>query len=146
MIEIENQELGRCVHILSRQIKRRIDEAVAKYDVTSVQCAIIGFISHMSEKGDIFAKDIESNFNMRRATVAEVLSLMEKNDLIKREVSNDDARLKKIILTEKSLKIKESFEREIKEVEKELVNGITEEEKNEFIRLVNKMTKNLNQP
>lgn len=143
MIEIENQELGRCVHILSRQIKRRIDEAVAKYDVTSVQCAIIGFISHNTEKGDVFAKDIESNFNMRRATVAEVLSLMEKNNLIKREVSNEDARLKKIILTKKSLEIKESFEREIKEVEKELVNGITEEEKNEFIRLVNKMTKNL---
>lgn len=143
MIKIEKKELGRSIHILSRQIKRRIDEAVAKYDVTSVQCAVIGFISHMGKNGDVFAKDIECNFNMRRATVAEILSLMEKNNLIKREVSSEDARLKRIILTEKSIEIKESFEREIKKVEKELVSGFTEEEKQEFIRLVNKMSKNL---
>lgn len=143
MVNIENQDIGRYIHILSRQIKRKIDEAVAKYDVTSVQCAIIGFIGHFGKNKDVFAKDIESNFNMRRATVAEVLSLMEKNGLIKREISRADARLKKIILTEKSLVIKERFEGEIKKVEKELVSGITEEEKQEFIKLVNKMSKNL---
>lgn len=143
MIKIENQDIGRYVHILSRQIKRKIDESVAKYDVTSVQCAIIGFISYKSVNGDVFAKDIESNFNMRRATVAEVVSLMEKNNLIKREVSNEDARLKKIVLTEKSLKIKENFEKDIKEVERELVKGFTEEEKQELLRLINKMSNNL---
>lgn len=143
MIKIEKQDIGRCVQILSRQIKRRIDEVVSKYDVTSVQCAIIEFISYMGEKGDAFAKDIESNFNMRRATVAEVLSLMEKNDLIKREISSKDARLKKIVLTEKSLKIKESFERDIKRVEKQLVQNFTEQEKQEFFRLINKMSNNL---
>lgn len=141
MIKIEEQDIGRSIHILSRLIKRRIDEAVSKYNVTSVQCAVIEFISH--KKGDVFAKDIESNFNMRRATVAEVLSLMEKNDLIKREVSCEDGRLKKIILTKKSLKIKESFEKEIKKVEKELVDGITENERQELVRLINKMSENL---
>lgn len=143
MIGIESQELGRWIHILSRQIKRRLDEAVSKFDVTSVQCAMIGFISNKGKKEDVFAKDIESNFNMRRATVAEVLSLMEKNDLIKREVSCEDGRLKKIILTKKSLKIKESFEKEIKKVEKELVDGITENERQELVRLINKMSENL---
>lgn len=143
MIKIENQDIRRCVNILSRQIKRKIDESVAKYDVTSVQCAIIEFISHNREKRDIFAKDIESNFNMRRATVAEVMSLMERNNLIKRKVSDEDARLKKIVLTEKSLKIKENFEKDIKEVEKELLKGFTEEEKQEFLRLIYKMSNNL---
>ena len=141
MVKIEEQDIGRSIHILSRLIKRRIDEAVSKYNVTSVQCAVIEFISH--KKGDVFAKDIESNFNMRRATVAEVLSLMEKNDLIKREVSSKDARLKKIVLTKKSLKIKASFEKDIKKVEKQLVQDFTESEKQDFFRLINKMSNNL---
>lgn len=141
MIKIEEQDIGRSIHILSRLIKRRIDEAVYKYNVTSVQCAVIEFISH--KKGDVFAKDIESNFNMRRATVAEVLSLMEKNDLIKREVSSKDARLKKIVLTKKTLKIKASFEKDIKKVEKQLVQDFTESEKQDFFRLINKMSNNL---
>ena len=100
-------------------------------------------INHMNEKGDVFAKDIENAFNMRRATVAEVVSLMEKNGLIEREVSHEDARLKKIVLTEKSLKIKENFEKDIKEVEKELIKGFSKEEKQEFLRLINKMSNNL---
>ena len=141
MVKIEEQDIGRSIHILSRLIKRRIDEAVSKYNVTSVQCAVIEFISH--KKGDVFAKDIESKFNMRRATVAEVLSLMEKNDLIKREVSSKDARLKKIVLTKKSFKIKASFEKDIKKVEKQLVQDFTESEKQDFFRLINKMSNNL---
>ena len=92
MVKIEEQDIGRSIHILSRLIKRRIDEAVSKYNVTSVQCAVIEFISH--KKGDVFAKDIESKFSMRRATVAEILSLMEKNGLIKNVNENKRVKIK----------------------------------------------------
>ena len=47
------------------------------------------------------------------------------------------------MLTEKSLKIKENFEKDIKEVEKQLLKGFTEEEKQEFLRLIYKMSNNL---
>lgn len=38
---------------------------------------------------------------------------------------------------------KESFERDIKRVEKQLVQNFTEQEKQEFFRLINKMSNNL---
>ena len=141
MVKIEEQDIGRSIHILSRLIKRRIDEAVSKYNVTSVQCAVIEFISH--KKGDVFAKDIESNFNMRRATVAEVLSLMEKNDLIKRLEYKEDGRLKKLILTQKALKIKKDINKEIEKFEIEIKQGFSEKELQEFVKLINKMSSNL---
>ena len=141
MVKIKEQDIRRSIHILSKIIKRRIDEAVSKYNVTSVQCAVIEFISH--KKGDVFAKDIESNFNMRRATVAEVLSLMEKNDLIKRLEYKEDGRLKKLILTQKALKIKKDINKEIEKFEIEIKQGFSEKELQEFVKLINKMSSNL---
>ena len=139
----EQEEIGRYVHILSRQIKRKIDEVVAKYDVTSVQCAILGYIYEASRDKEVYAKDIENKFNMRRATVAEILSLMEKNGLIDRMANKQDARLKKIILKEKSLEIKNKVKEEISKVEKEIQQGISKEEMDIFKKVIQKMSKNI---
>lgn len=143
VVKIEKYDIGRSIHILSRQIKRRIDESVSTYNVTSVQCSFIGFIFEKNKNGNVYAKDIENRFNMRRATVAEILSLMEKNGLIERKAMSEDARLKEITLTNKSLEIKNSIEKEIKKVEKEIKKGITDEELQSFTRTLEKMSKNV---
>lgn len=143
MVRIESRDIGRCVHILSRQIKRKVDEAVSKYDVTAVQCSFIKLIGEGAKHGDVYAKDIEAKFNMRRATVAEILSLMEKNGLITRESHVGDARLKKITLTQKSIEIQKNIENEIKKVEDSLKNNLTKEEIDKFMEIVQKMSKNL---
>ena len=140
---MEGKDIGRNIHILSRQIKREIDEAVSKYNVTSVQCAVIGFIFEKGKNSDVFAKDIENTFNMRRATVAEILSLMEKNKLIERIPDKEDARLKKIILTSKAVEIKKAVYEKIKEVENKIKTGLSKEEIEEFSRIIIKMSQNL---
>ena len=143
VVNIEKRDIGRCVHILSRQIKRKVDESVSKYDVTAVQCSFIGIIKECSKHGEVYAKNIEAKFNMRRATVAEILSLMEKNGLIKRESSTEDARLKKIILTDKSLEIQSSKKKEIEKVENILKTDLSKEELAQFMKTLDKMSKNL---
>ena len=143
MVKIKENDIGRCIHILSRLTKRKIDEAVAGYHVTAVQCDFIGFIAKKNKNGKVYAKDIESKFNMRRATVAEILSLMEKNGLIERKSTSNDARLKEILLTNKSLEIKNNIDKEIKKVEKTLRKGLTEEELKNFKQVIEKMSKNL---
>ena len=140
---MEKQDIGRYIHILSRQVRRKIDEAVASYNVTAVQCSMIGFIFESNKKGSVYAKDIESKFNMRRATVAEILSLMEKNGLIERKAKSEDARLKEITLTNKSLEIKSNIERAMRKVEKDLKKGLTEEELQQFFTTLEKRSKNL---
>lgn len=80
---------------------------------------------------------------MRRATVAEILSLMEKNGLIERKSNEQDARLKQIILTERSLEIKNSIKKEVKKVEKLLRKDFTEQELTNFMNILKKMSDNL---
>ena len=143
VVRKENSDIGRCIHILSRQIKRKVDEAVSRYNVTAVQCSFIEFINRNRKEGNVYAKDIESRFNMRRATVAEILSLMEKNGLIERKSMSEDARLKEITLTKKSTEIINSVETEVKKVEKDLKKDLTEEELQNFMNILEKMSKNL---
>lgn len=80
---------------------------------------------------------------MRRATVAEILSLMEKNDLIIRKANDVDGRLKQIILTEKSLEIKNAIRKEVNKVENDLKNGLTNEEIDNFMKTLKQMSENI---
>lgn len=59
---------------------------------------------------------------------------MEKKGFVRRESVKQDARLKKVILTEKGIASQESFEDIVEHIEEELSEGISEEELHIFIR------------
>lgn len=138
-----NYELGRNVHMLSRLLKRNTDIEVTKYGITGVQSVIMGFIYEKSRKKDVFAKDIEKAFDLRRASTAGLIQNMEKNGLIKREMVGNDARLRKIVLTEKALELRKKLDKSIKSMEKKMQEGLTKEEIEKYIELTKKMAKNL---
>ena len=138
-----NYELGRNVHMLSRLLKRNTDIEVTKYGITGVQSAMIGFIYEQSRKKDVFAKDIEKAFDLRRASSAGLIQNMEKNGLIKREMVGNDARLRKIVLTEKALELRKKLDKSIKNMEKKMQEGLTKEEVEKYLELTKKMAKNL---
>lgn len=138
-----NYELGRNVHMLSRLLKRNTDIEVTKYGITGVQSAMIGFIYEETRKKDVFAKDIEKAFDLRRASSAGLIQNMEKNGLIKREMVGNDARLKKIVLTEKALELRRKLDKSIKNMEKKMQEGLTKEEVEKYLELTKKMAENL---
>lgn len=137
------EEVGRNVEMLSRQIIRRVNENVVNHDMTAKQGAILLYIHDESKKRDVYARDIETAFDMRRASVTGILQLMEKNGIIKREGNKVDARLKKLVLTDKAEKIRRNLKKEIKEIESILIDGISKEEIEMFLELTKKMSLNL---
>ena len=72
-----------------------------------------------------------------------MLNNMEKSDLIKRVPVTEDARLKKIILTEKSIKLNEKISEAIDSIENKLSEDITLEEIEIFQRVLSKIRNNL---
>ena len=91
-------EVGRKVEMLSRQIRRKVDESISSQDLTAKQAMILLVIYDLSKVKDVYAKDIEDAFDMRRATVTGILQLMEKNGIIVREENNIDGDDKLIIV------------------------------------------------
>ena len=91
----------------------------------------------------MFQRDIQEQFSIRRSTVTGILQLMEKNGLVTRSSVEQDARLKKLELTQKGIELHERVERSIRQVEDRISNCLTPEEKEEFIRLCEKIRENL---
>lgn len=135
--------IAREIFDLANQLKRKIGKESAEYGVTSIQGRIIGFVNWHSGKRDIFQKDIEAEFNIRRSSVTSVLKLMEKNGLIERVSVSEDARLKKIILTEKGIEVDKHVYNFINDMENELKDEFTDEELDMFMDLVNRLSKKI---
>lgn len=135
--------IGKKIMNLSHKLKRRIDKEASKYGVTSVQGRILGFVHFQSDKRDIFQKDIEEELNIRRSSVTSVLQLMEKNGDIQRVSVCEDARLKKIILTEKGLETQKNVYNCILEIEKSLREELSNAEMNMLVDLIDRLSKKI---
>lgn len=72
-----------------------------------------------------------------------MLQIMEKNGLITRTPVERDARLKKIMPTERALELHQMISEEIDSVEKQIAKGLTDEEIESFITVVEKIKQNL---
>ena len=103
---------------------------------------IIRYLYANREK-DIFQKDMEQHFSIGRSTVTNIIQLMEKKGFVARESVEHDARLKKVILTEKGIRSHEMIERLIENLDTSLVEGITDEELSVFYSVVKKLSENL---
>jgi DNA-binding MarR family transcriptional regulator len=131
---------------LSNLIRRKFETFNSINDanrLTGRHGFVIGFLYENLGKKDIFQRDIEIEFSIRRSTVTGILQLMEKNGLIIRESVDYDARLKKLILTPKAFAIHETFMREVMEFETQLTKGVTEEEISCFLSTLEKFKKNI---
>ena len=139
----EEYEIGKQVQMLSRKIKRKMDETFLEYGITGGQAFMLKYIHEKSTNGKVYAKDIENEFDMRRPTVTGILQLMEQNGLIERKAEGKDARLKEIFITKKGMEIGEKIDSNVKRVEKKLVKDISINEIQTFLTIIGKLSKNI---
>jgi len=137
--------IGFEIKVLSNLIKRNLDETSSEDGqdaLTGMQGWVIGYVLANANR-EVFQKDIEKVFNIRRATVTGVLQLMERNGLIIRESVAYDARLKKITLTPKALELHERNVQRFLDFEAKLTRGLSKEEIEAFYAIAEKLKKNL---
>ena len=137
------KDFGVVINLVKRQYAK-IDNLKGKCELTPKQGMIIGFI-HVNtlDKIDVYQKDIEKEFSLRRSTASEILALMEKNGLIVRVQLKNDARMKKLVLTEKAEKFLLKVKNDSDFITDLAFNGITEEEKLVLDKILKKVIKNL---
>lgn len=122
--------------LLAYEARRGIDE------VTVMHGWIIGYMYDNQEK-DIFQKDIEATFSIARSTVTGILKLMEKKGYIHRESVERDARLKRLVLTDRGRELHEGTVQNIKMLEARVREGISPQELETFFRVIELIKANL---
>ena len=130
-------EIRRLDHMLGRNMQAHV-RAAGIDEVTLMHGWIIRYLYTNQDK-DVFQKDIEQYFSIGRSTVTNIIQLMERKGYIARESVEHDARLKKVVLTEKGIRNQEMVE----SLDTRLVDGITEEELSVFYSVIEKLKRNL---
>ena len=111
-------------------------------NIKCMQKWIICYLNDNKDK-DVFQRDLEEEFSVRRSTATGILQLMEKNNLITREAVSYDARLKKLVLTQKALDIQNEIDEEIKAHDKKISEGISKDDLEVFFKVMKQIRKNL---
>ena len=143
--ESDKKEIGMEIRKLMNFIQRNVksgDFKDKRLSMTKMHGMIIGFLNTSKHK-DVFQKDIEKAFSMRRSTTSKMLKNMEEKGLIERISSEQDARMKKLQLSEKGQSLVEEVSREYQRIENLLTEGLSEKELEQFFAVIHKMQQNM---
>lgn len=111
-------------------------------DITEANGWLIMYIFDHKDK-DVFQKDIENVFSIRGSTSSNIISLMEKKGYIERVPVEYDARLKKLVLTQKAVEQCGIIQSKLAEFEKKMTQGISEQELEIFYSVLDRITANI---
>ena len=134
-------EIRNLSNLIRRDVEKHADELEFKPNKGVRGWAIDYFYENRDK--DIYQKDFEEKFSIRRSTASNMLKLMEKNGLIVRKSVDSDARLKKIVLTEKAVKVHNFIAEDIEKREKKLRKGLTDKEIEAFFSVIQKIKSNI---
>lgn len=141
-LELKTTDLiGHEIKAINQVIQRKIFSSVANAGIDKIT-VMHGWIMeylYKNRKRDVYQKDIESEFAISRSTVTNIVKLMEKKGYIKRASVKSDARLKKIILTDKGIETYKLIRQTIIDDENRFNSLLTDEERNTFFDLIRKL-------
>lgn len=146
MEQEDRRFIGFRIRCLNNLVRRKLDERFARVgieDISGIQGPVIGFIFYKGREKDIFQKDIEREFSIQRSTATVLLQNLEQKGMIIRQPVSHDARLKKIVLTEKAIQCHCRIQEQIDIFHRKLEEGISREEKEEMFRILDKLQENL---
>jgi len=142
---LKTKRLAHEIRTLYNAIRRMIENSPIKRqidDVTGTNARILGYLADRTDR-DVYQRDIEKEFGITRSTASKVLILMEKKGLIERVGVPHDARLKKIVMTEKSLELAKLMCRDRLETDKILTKGFTDAELKQFMEYITRVKNNI---
>ena len=105
----------------------------------------IGAVIRHNADRDIFQRDLERELSLAKSTITCILKPMEQKGYIERVSVASDARLKKLVVTEKGREMHHICYDNMLQMEKTLRNGLTEEELQTFFTIMGKMKDNVEQ-
>ena len=139
-------QIGFRIKSINNMIRRKLDIRFAEAgldEITGMQGPLLGYLDVHTRERDVFQKDLEKEFNIRRSTATVMLQNLEQKGYLVREPVDSDARLKRIVLTDKARELNREIRGQIDAFNQELESGLSLEEKEIFLRISEKIMKNL---
>ena len=127
---MKRKHYGYLLRILHWCHEKAMSNALSKMELTSSQGQIMGYLAHRKEPP--CSRDIEEEFHMSHPTAWGLLDRLEKKGFIEFRPDANDRRCKRIYILEKGRECQALMYQTILDNEARLVEGFTEEEKEQF--------------
>lgn len=103
---------------------------------------ILGYINRNSDH-DVFQKDLEKEYNVSRSTASKNVDFLIRNGYLSRESVDYDARLKKLVLTDKAEKVLDLMKKNGEDLNRKVTRNFSEKELEEFRSYLHRISENL---
>lgn len=136
---------GLKIAIINRAFRKKLDEKAGALGLTSVQLRVLGSISRLEALGEteIHQNDLELIEHVTHPAMTKLLQRLESKGFILCVPSAKDRRYKKITCTERSAEIYKMILAHDGEVFNDLCGTLTEEQKQELLRLADMILENI---
>lgn len=94
--------LGIAIKKANNALSRDSDHFAKQLGLTGMQISTINYIADHENHQDVFQRDLELEFNIRKATASSLVTTMVRHDLLIRVAATNDARYKRLLLTPKA--------------------------------------------
>ena len=140
----QNNSIGYRIRLIHNQVRRRMEAKKQENEgnLTGMQHWTLHYLKE-HEAEEIYQMDLEEVFSVSRATASNMLQVMEREGLIIRVPVEHDARLKKLVLTERAQHMVERARQDVADLEKEMTRGMSEKEVERLKASLDKILLNL---
>ena len=103
------------------------------------------FVCYLCEnEGQVtFQRDLEKQFGIRRSTATTLLNALETKGFIERRAVDYDARLKRIVVTQKGKNLFKKINADMLDFQQQVLQDISENEIQAFLSTLQKLAENL---
>lgn len=141
---ILNKHYGPRLKMLHFCTNQAITNALAEMDLTAAQGHILAYLSHHPEPP--CPRDLEEVFHLSHPTVSGLLTRLEKKEFITIRPDEQDKRCKRIYILSKGEACNQKMHRHIQSIEHQMVQDFSEEEQEQFARLLDRAVANMGGP
>lgn len=127
----------RIIYLIKRaeiEVTSRMSRALELFGLTPIQYSLLYFID--INKGDLSSAQLSRRFSVTPQSMNELVQLLEKKKLLKKNIDPSHRRILRISLTKKGKLLLETSNSALDELEENLLSGLSDAELNSFRHLL----------
>lgn len=137
-MQLEPEHIGELIKRLNEYTEKMANRSLQVKDITLAQMKILIVLEQM-ETHSCTLKELEHIFDLTQATIAGLVTRLERKGMVEGYIEPSDRRIKHIRLSKKGLALCMCEKHNVEENERYLVHALDEEEREELFRLLLKV-------
>ena len=130
----------RILYLIKRaeiEVTSRMGRAFEAFDITPIQFTVLYFVDH--DKGDLSSAQLSRRFSMTPQSMNELVTVLEKKQLLKKTVDPAHKRILRLSLTPRGKTLLRDCNAGLDLLEESLLQGLTAKETNMLRNLIGKI-------